>query len=317
MVGIMDYRNQTLTNRFVLLGLTDIQYLQVFYVLIFSVIYIITVLGNSLLIIAVLINVHLQTPMYFFLTNLAVIDICCASAVVPKILVNTLSLDKSVSLAECALQMFLSLVLGTTECLILAVMAYDRFVAICRPLHYNAVTNKRVCILLTAFCWSIGFINSTIHMALTFQLPFCRSHHIDHYFCEIPPILQLSCSDTWYNEVSVYISACLIVISSFCLTLASYIYIISTIFRIHSTQGRQKTFSTCASHLTVVCMYYGTIMAMYLGPHSAYSPERAKITSIIYTSVTPMLNPIIYSVRNKDIKHTITVKMIKKCVVWF
>ncbi|OCT69122.1 olfactory receptor 5V1 [Xenopus laevis] len=308
----MDYPNQTFVNRFILLGLSDIQYLQVLYVLIFSIIYVITVLGNTLLIIAVLINVHLQTSMYFFLTNLSIIDICCSSTVVPKMLVNTLSLDKSVSLVECALQMFLSLVLGATQCIILTIMAYDRFVAICKPLHYNTVMNRRVCIFLAVFCWTVGFINSSIHVVFTFQLPFCRSHHIDHYFCEIPPFLQLSCRDTWYNEVLVYISACLIVVCSFFLTLTSYVYIISTILQIHSTKGRQKTFSTCASHLTVVCIYYGTIMAMYLGPHSAYSPQRSKIASIIYTSVTPMLNPIIYSVRNYDIRQTITKKLIRK-----
>uniref|UniRef100_F7EU42 Olfactory receptor n=1 Tax=Xenopus tropicalis TaxID=8364 RepID=F7EU42_XENTR len=314
-----DNKNSNLTteNRFILLGLTEIPYQQAVWVLLLLIIYITTLSANLILLIVVRLNTQLQTPMYFFLRNLSVVDIGFSSTIVPKLLVITVALDKSVSLLECALQMYFHSALGGTDSMLLAVMAYDRFAAICKPLQYNTVMNKRFCVCMAVGCWTVGFTNAIIHVVLTFKLPFCRSHHIDHYFCEIPPILQLSCSDTWYNEVSVYISACLIVISSFCLTLASYIYIISTIFRIHSTQGRQKTFSTCASHLTVVCMYYGTIMAMYLGPHSAYSPERAKITSIIYTSVTPMLNPIIYSVRNKDIKHTITVKMIKKCVVWF
>ncbi|OCT69136.1 olfactory receptor 2G6 [Xenopus laevis] len=313
----MTVSNQTFENRFVLIGLTNIPYLQELYLLIFLIIYIITVLGNSLFIVVVRINIKLQTPMYFFLSHLSIIDVCFSSAVVPKLLVITFSQDKSVSLLECATQMYVSLVLGATECLILAVMAYDRYAAICKPLHYNTIMNKRLCICLALGCWGVGVINSTIHVFFTFQLPFCRSRHINHFFCEVPPFFRLSCQDTWFNELAMYISACIIAICAFFLTLISYIYIISSIAKIRAPQGRYKAFSTCASHLTVVAVYYGTIMFIYLHPHSAYSPEMGKIVSIIYTSVTPMLNPIIYSIRNQDIKSTLrknTYKAFSKCI---
>eukprot|EP00079_Xenopus_tropicalis_P029158 XP_012824350.1 PREDICTED: olfactory receptor 5AS1-like [Xenopus tropicalis] len=308
--------NVTSGNRFILLGLTDTLDLQAVCVLLFMIVYLITWLANSLLIMVVSINAHLQTPMYFFLLNLSIIDISMSSSTVPKILQITLAQDKSVSLLECAAQMFIVLVLGVTECTILAVMAYDRYAAICRPLHYNTIMNKRLCICLAAKCWTVGLINAVIQVFLTFQLPFCRSRHINHYFCEVPPILQLSCRDTLFNVIAMYVAACIIVICSFFLILVSYVYIISTILKIRSTEGRYKAFSTCASHLTVVSLYYCTIMSMYLRPRSAYSPETDKTVSLVYTSVTPMLNPIIYSIRNKDIKLTIRKYLTKQKILF-
>ncbi|OCT69121.1 olfactory receptor 1019 [Xenopus laevis] len=297
--------NVTIGNRFILLGLTNSSYQQAVCVLMFLTVYLITWLANSLLIIVVSINTHLRTPMYFFLINLSIIDISMSSSTLPKILQITFAQDKSVSLLECATQMFIILVLGVTECTILAVMAYDRYAAICKPLHYNTIMNKGLCIGLAAKCWIVGFINAVFQVFLTFQLPFCRSHHINHYFCEVPPFFRLSCQDTFFNVIAMYVAACVIVISSFFLILVSYVYIISTILKIRSSEGRLKAFSTCASHLSTVSLYYCTIMSMYLRPRSAYSPETDKTVSIIYTSVTPMLNPIIYSIRNKDIKLTI------------
>ncbi|XP_044127889.1 olfactory receptor 1020-like [Bufo gargarizans] len=297
------------TDMFILLGLLDVPYLQVICFLMFLVMYMITLAGNLLLIIVVKINPALQTPMYFFLSNLSFIDIFFSSTIVPKILINTLAEDKSISLLGCALQMYFSLALGATECIILAVMAYDRFAAICRPLHYNTIMNMRLCITLAVGSWTACFINSAIHVFITFQLPYCKSHHISHFFCEIPPFLQISCRDTRLNEIAMYVSAGIVVTMSFFLTLISYIHIIATIFKIQSSQGRQKAFSTCASHLTVVTLYYGTIMFMYLRPRSAYLPETDKTISVLYTVVTPMLNPFIYSVRNKDVKCTIKIKL--------
>ncbi|KAG8553755.1 hypothetical protein GDO81_003531 [Engystomops pustulosus] len=290
---------------FILLGLSDVPYLQVTCFLIFLLMYIITLAGNLLLIIVVRINPNLQTPMYFFLSNLSFIDICFSSTIVPKILVNTLAKDRSISLIGCALQMYFSLALGATECIILAVMAFDRFAAICRPLHYSTIMSRMLCVTLAVGSWMTCFMNSSIHVFITFQLPYCKSHHISHFFCEIPPFLQISCTDTRLNEIAMYVSAGIIVMMSFFLTLISYIHIISTILKIQSSQGRQKTFSTCTSHLTVVTLYYGTIMFMYLRPRSAYLPETDKTVSILYTVVTPMMNPFIYSVRNKDVKFTI------------
>ncbi|CAN2390076.1 Olfactory receptor [Pristimantis euphronides] len=301
----MELVNQSSPGRFILLGLSTVPYLQVLSFLAFLAMYLITLLANILLMTAVRINPKLQTPMYFFLTNLSFIDICFSTTVVPKILKNTLSKDRSISLAECAIQMYFHLAFGATECFILAAMAYDRFAAICKPLHYNIIMSRKTCMCLATVSWTISFINSTIQVIYTFQMSFCRSHHVNHFFCEMPPFLQISCSDTWPHEVSMYITAGIIASLSFFLILISYIYIVSTILNISSAHGRYKALSTCASHIIVVTVYYGTIMLLYLRPHSRSSPDIDKSVSIIYSAVTPMLNPIIYSVRNKDVKGSI------------
>ncbi|XP_040188639.1 olfactory receptor 5V1-like [Rana temporaria] len=307
----MEEANQTFPERFILLGLSNVLYLQAIFFIVFLVMYIITLSVNLLLIIVVSINPRLHTPMYFFLINLSIIDICFPSTTVPKILVNTLVKDRSISLLGCAGQMFFHLALGSTECLILAIMAYDRFAAICRPLHYKTIMNKMLCVSLTAGAWSISFLNSALQVVLTFQLPYCNSRHVNHFFCEVPPFLQMACGDTLLNTIAMYIAAGAVAMSSFFLTLISYVYIISNILKISSSQGRLKTFSTCGSHLTVVTLYYGTIMSMYLTPHSNHSPEIDKTVSILYTAVTPMLNPIVYSIRNKDVINTVKYTMHK------
>ncbi|XP_063804722.1 olfactory receptor 5V1-like [Pseudophryne corroboree] len=301
----MDDSNQTFPDRFILLGLTNVPYLQNIYFLVFLLMYIITLLGNFLLIIVVWTNPKLHSPMYFFLSNLSIIDVSITSSIAPIILINILSKDRSISLLGCAAQIFFSLSLEGTECIILTVMAYDRFAAICKPLYYNNIMNTKLCLYLAAGSWSVGFINAFIHVALTFQLPFCRSHHVNHFFCEIPPFLRLSCRDTQLNQIAVYISAGSIVFCSFFLTLISYVHIISSILKIRYSQGRSTAFFTCASHLNVVTLYYGAILFMYARPSSAYANGTDKIVSILYTTVTPMLNPFIYSVRNKDVKDTI------------
>ncbi|XP_073493807.1 olfactory receptor 5V1-like [Phyllobates terribilis] len=310
----MEGTNQTSPGSFILLGLSNVLHFQIICFVIFLVMYIMTLAGNVLLVIVVRINSKLQTPMYFFLSNLSIIDICFSSTIVPKILINTISEDRSISILGCAFQMYFHLALGATECILLAIMAYDRFVAICKPLHYTNIMSKILCSCLAAGSWSFCFMNSAIHVVLTFHLPYYRSHHINHFFCEMPPFFQLSCKDTWFNELAMYISAVIIASSSFVLTLISYVHIIYTILKIRSSQGRQKAFSTCASHLTVVSLYYGTIMFMYMRPRSMHSPETDKTVSILYTAVTPMLNPIIYSMRNKDVKSTIKIKLIRQSV---
>ncbi|XP_044127334.1 olfactory receptor 5V1-like [Bufo gargarizans] len=304
----MEQLNHTTVRSFILLGLSTIPHLQAIYFLLFFIIYIITLSGNVLLIVVVRLNSCLHTPMYFFLTNLSFIDICFSSTIVPKLLVNTLSQDKSISFIGCASQMYFSLALGATECITLSMMAYDRYVAICNPLRYQIIMNKKLCVCLAAFSWIVSFLNAIIHAALTFQLPYCKSHHVSHFFCEMPPLFKLSCQDTFFNEVAVYISGGIIALCSFLLTTVSYFRIITTILKIRSTNGRYKAFSTCASHLSVVSLYYGTIMFMYLRPRNSYSPDRDRAISILYTVVTPMLNPIIYSIRNKDVKGTIKQK---------
>ncbi|XP_073498369.1 olfactory receptor 5V1-like [Phyllobates terribilis] len=310
----MEGTNQKSPGSSILLGLSNVLHFQIICFVIFLVMYIMTLAGNVLLVIVVRINSKLQTPMYFFLSNLSIIDICFSSTIVPKILINTISEDRSISILGCAFQMYFHLALGATECILLAIMAYDRFVAICKPLHYTNIMSKILCSCLAAGSWSFCFMNSAIHVVLTFHLPYCRSHHINHFFCEMPPFFQLSCKDTWFNELAMYISAVIIASSSFVLTLISYVHIIYTILKIRSSQGRQKAFSTCASHLTVVSLYYVTIMFMYMRPRSMHSPETDKTVSILYTAVTPMLNPIIYSMRNKDVKSTIKIKLIRQSV---
>ncbi|XP_068110962.1 olfactory receptor 2G3-like [Hyperolius riggenbachi] len=303
----MEHSNKTSPVHFILLGLSSDPHLQVVFFLAFLAMYLISLSGNFLLIIVVSLNPKLQIPMYFFLCNLSIIDVCFSSTIAPIILFNTLSEDRSISLSGCAAQMFFSLAFGATECILLAMMAYDRYVAICKPLHYRSIMNKKICIGLAFVAWTTGFVNSIIQVIITFQLPFCKSHHVNSYFCEVPPFLRMSCRDTRINEISMYIAAGIMVSCSFLLILVSYIRIISSIIKIRSSQGRHKAFSTCASHLIVVTLYYGTIMFNYLQPHSEYT-ETDKAVSILYTVVTPMLNPIIYSIRNKDIKGSIMMK---------
>ncbi|KAM4013505.1 olfactory receptor 5V1-like [Anomaloglossus baeobatrachus] len=306
----MENSNQTSPNFFFLLGLSTVPYLQNLCFLIVLVMYMCTFSGNLLLIIVVSTNPTLHTPMYFFLSNLSVIDICFSSTIVPVLLKNTLSKDRSISLLGCGFQMFFALVLGATECILLSVMAYDRFAAICRPLHYNTIMNKRICVCLALLSWGMGVINALIHVTLIFQLPFCKSQ-VNNFFCEVPPFLRLSCKEPWLNEVAMYVATGILVIFAFFMTVVSYIHIISTVLKIHSSKGRQKAFSTCASHLTVITVYYGTITFVYLQPRSSFTSEADKAVSVLYTVVTPMLNPIIYSIRNKDVKNG-ALKLIKK-----
>ncbi|XP_044127351.1 olfactory receptor-like protein OLF3 [Bufo gargarizans] len=305
----MEQLNQTTSLRFILLGLSTDPFLQVVFFFIFLIMYIITISGNLLFIIIVRINPSLHSPMFFFLTNLSMIDIIFSSSIVPVILMNTLSKDKSISLLGCVTQMLFSLAMGATEILILAFMAYDRFAAICRPLHYNTIMNKKLCFFSAAVSWNVGFMNSTLQVILTFQLPFCNSFNTNHYFCEVPAFIRMSCGDTFPNELSIYITGTILAIGCFYLILISYIHIISEVLKIISSEGRQKSISTCASHLTVVTLFFGTLMVMYLRPHSKkytnYSGNPDKIVPILYTTVTPMLNPFIYSIRNKDVKNTL------------
>ncbi|KAM3919041.1 olfactory receptor 5V1-like [Leptodactylus fuscus] len=309
----MEQINQTTSRRFILLGLSNVPHLQVIFFVILLAMYLMTISGNLLLIITVRINPMLHSPMYFFLTTLSFIDIFISSSIVPLILTNTLAKDRSISLLGCAAQMFFSLVLGDAECILLAVMAYDRFVAICRPLHYNTIMNKTLCLYLIVGSWSVGIIDSVAMATLIFQLPFCNLD-INHYFCEAPALIPMSCGDTFLNELYMYITGAIIALCSFFLVLISYVHIISNILKITSSQGWQKSFSTCASHLTVVTLYYGNIMFIYLRPHpkNSTSNETDKVLSIIYTVVTPMLNPFIYSIRNKDVKNTIITQLKKK-----
>uniref|UniRef100_A0A452GP59 Olfactory receptor n=1 Tax=Gopherus agassizii TaxID=38772 RepID=A0A452GP59_9SAUR len=280
--------NSTTITGFILLGFSDIPSLQHLFFSVFLVTYIVTLAGDLLIVVLTLADPALHTPMYFFLRNLSLLEMCYTSVNVPKMLGNLFSGDKAISFIGCAMQTYFSFFLGGSECFLLASMAYDRYVAICKPLHYPVVMNRKVSTGLAAGSWLSGLLMSFGHTSMVFTLPFCRSHEINHFFCDIPPLLKLACGDTSHNEMAVFIMAFFFVIFPFMLILMSY--------------GRRKSFSTCSSHLVVVTLFYGSACIMYLKPNSSHSPDTDKFLSLFYTVITPMLNPIIYILRNKEVK---------------
>nr|XP_006133614.1 olfactory receptor 1038-like [Pelodiscus sinensis] len=307
----MEKGNQTVVNEFILSGLTNIPDLQVPLFWVFLLIYVITLIGNGGMILLITIDSRLHTPMYFFLKSLSFCDLCYSTLIAPKMLQNFLAERKVISWPACAVQMYLNGALSDTECLLLAVMAYDRYMAICNPLLYRATMSRRFCNQLVAGVCAVGLVESMIVTCLTFRLSFCRSNVINHFFCDMAPLLVLACSDTHINENLVMISTCFIVLCSVVTILLSYACSISAILQIHSVEGRRKAFSTCASHLTLVVMFYGTFLFMYLRPISTYSMDTDKMASILYTLVITMLNPFIYSLRNREVKDALK-KAMKK-----
>uniref|UniRef100_A0A670ITJ3 Olfactory receptor n=1 Tax=Podarcis muralis TaxID=64176 RepID=A0A670ITJ3_PODMU len=295
----MEKDNITETKEFYLIELSDVPEVRISLFLVFLLIYLITLAGNGAIILAIAREVQLQTPMYFFLSNLSFLDILSPTVTVPKMLQVFMSEDKTISFAGCVLQLFLLIDFVGTEVFLLAVMAYDRYVAICSPLHYTNIMSTRLCMQLAAgaIC---GIVNSTVHTVFIFSLSFCNSNVINHFFCDTPPILKLSCSDTHTIDILHFILSTIIALTTFVIILVSYMYILLAILKIRSPQGQQKAFSTCASHLTAVAIFYGTIIFMYLRPSSSFSMDQDKIVSLFYTLVIPMLNPLIYSLRNKD-----------------
>ncbi|XP_037653760.1 olfactory receptor 12-like [Choloepus didactylus] len=297
--------NFTPVSEFVLLGFTGDPKMQTMLFLILLILYIIAVIGNFGMIIIISADAHLHTPMYTFLQNLSFLDICYSSTIAPRALINCLKEDHTVSFSGCATQFFFLSLFGTTEAFLLASMAYDRFIAICKPLLYSMSMPHKVCVLLVLGSYLWGVVNAITQTTMTFNLSFCGSNEINDFFCDVPPLLSLSCSDTFINQL-VLLGFCGCIISStFLIVLVSYIYIISTILRIHNMQGCQKAFSTCASHLTGVCLFFGTVFFMYAQPGAISSMEQSKVVSIFYTIVIPMLNPLIYSLRNKDVKQAL------------
>uniref|UniRef100_A0A8D0H645 G-protein coupled receptors family 1 profile domain-containing protein n=1 Tax=Sphenodon punctatus TaxID=8508 RepID=A0A8D0H645_SPHPU len=239
--------------------------------------------------------------MYFFLSNLSFLDICYASSIVPRMLVSLATGYKIISYSGCKVQMFIALTCGINECILLAVMAYDRYVAVCLPLRYTVVMSWRVCVTLVVFSWLISFSLSVVPV-FGLPMPFCGPNEIDHFFCEVPAVIQLACADTSYNETVMFSGDIFTLLVPFFFIVATYGRIISAVLRIRSAQGKRKAFSTCASHLMAVALFYGTAIFMYMQPQSSHSPKQDKMASVFYTVVTPMLNPLIYSLRNKDVK---------------
>ncbi|XP_018420035.1 PREDICTED: olfactory receptor 1019-like [Nanorana parkeri] len=305
--------NNTHFKEFILLGLTDDPKLEIILFVLFLIFYIVTLFGNIGIIIAIWVDSRLHTPMYFFLNNLSFLDLCYATIITPKTLVNFLSKSKAIGYNECAVQMFFFAASVSTECLLLGVMAYDRYVAICNPLLYSSVMAKRICMQLVAGAYTLGYLNSTLHTICTFQLPFCKTNKINHFFCDVPPLLKLSCTKTTMNEALMFIFGGFIESSSLSIIIVSYSYIISTILRIRSKEGRKKAFSTCASHLLAVTIFYSTILFMYLRPTSAYSMSQDRVASVFYSVVIPMLNPLIYSLRNNEVTQALKKIKAKYC----
>ncbi|NWX40867.1 O10A7 protein, partial [Steatornis caripensis] len=293
--------NCTTVTRFILLGLLRHTELQTLSVFVFLLIYTITIIGNSLIII-VTVHPSFYTPMYFFLRVLSFIDICTTSVIVPKMLVNFLSQDKSISYIGCAAQLYFLIFLAAAECYLLVAMAYDRYVAICNPLRYPVVMNRRVCFSLVLLCFLTGNVVSVVQTVWVFTLPFCGPNKINYFFCDISPLIILLCTETSLYEIQATITTVFVIFTPFSLILLSYIFIISRILTMPSGKGRYKTFCTCSSHLLVVMLYYGSGSLIYLRPKFSYPQDAKKALAFVYTTVTPMLNPIIYSLRNKDVK---------------
>ncbi|XP_033014599.1 olfactory receptor 1102-like [Lacerta agilis] len=293
-------------NEFVFVGLTNNLILRIVLFLVFLAIYIATLVGNLGLFVLIRACPRLHTPMYFFLSNLSLLDACFSSVVAPKTFVNLLADKKTISLTGCALQMYFVIGLGSTECFLLAAMAYDRYVAICKPLLYPVLMSPRICTFLVLGSYALGLLHSLLHTLFTFRLSFCQSNEINHVYCDITALLSLSCSDTYINERLIFFEAGLVEGSTILSVIVSYMYILINIVRISSRAGRLKAFSTCTSHLTAVTIFHGAILILHFRPNSGsrsfLQDITDKILAVFYTIVIPLLNPLIYSLRNKEVK---------------
>ncbi|XP_055994569.1 olfactory receptor 5T3-like [Sorex fumeus] len=295
-------KNGTEVTVFILTGFTDDFEMQVLLFLLFLAIYLFTVIGNLGLVVLVIGDSRLHNPMYYFLSVLSFLVACYSTVVTPKMLVNFLSEDKSISYYGCAAQMLLFVSLGSTECFLLAAMAYDRFEAIYNPLLYSVSMSPRVYVSLIVASYIAGILHATVHTVATFSLSYCASNEIKHVFCDIPPLLAISCSDTHANQLLLFYLVGAVEVVTIFIVLISYAFILVAILRMRSAEGRRKVFSTCGSHLTGVSIYHGTILFTYVRPSSGNASVHDMVVSVFYTIVIPMLNPIIYSLRNKDVK---------------
>ncbi|KAM8970868.1 olfactory receptor 5W2-like [Sarcophilus harrisii] len=297
--------NYSNPSEFIFLGITSDPELKVMFFVLCLIIYLVIVLGNHGMVILIRIDTQLHLPMYFFLSHMSFCDLCYPSAIGPKMLVDFFAKDKNISFTGCALQLLFYSFFGDSDCLLLAVMAFDRYMTISNPLLYTVNISSRVCYSLIAGVFMVGFINALIDTILMFTLNFCRSNKINHFFCDIPPLLSLFCSDTYINELILFIIFGFIETVTISGVLISYCYIFLSVLKIHSTEGRSKAFSTCSSHLTVFTIFQGTVLFMYFRPSSTHSLDQDKMTSLFYTLVVPMLNPLIYSLRNKYVKEAL------------
>nr|XP_023968237.1 olfactory receptor 6N1-like [Chrysemys picta bellii] len=302
----IDWRNQTTVTQLILLGFGDLHHLQILLFLLFLVIYMATLAGNTLILVLVVTGQHLHTPMYFFLGNFSYLEIGYTSTFLPRLLSSLLTGDRTISFSGCITQLYFSCSLAATECYLLAVMSYDRYLAICKPLHYSTLMNNRFRLQLAAGSWLNGCLASAVLILFISQLIFCGPNKIDHFYCDPIPLMELSCSDTHLSMLVDFILACVFTLPPFLLTLMSYVFILVSILRIPSTTGRQKAFSTCSSHLTVVTIFYGTIMTVHMLPKRDALRDLKKVLSFCFTVLTPLVNPLIYSLRNREVKEALS-----------
>uniref|UniRef100_M3Z3X6 Olfactory receptor n=2 Tax=Mustela putorius furo TaxID=9669 RepID=M3Z3X6_MUSPF len=308
----MDMENSSLVTEFILVGLTKYSEIQLPLFFLFLGIYIVTVAGNVGLVTLIGLNSHLHTPMYYFLFNLSFIDLCYSSVITPKLLVNFVSEPNTISYAACMTQLFFYCFFVSAECYVLTVMAYDRYVAICKPLLYTVTMSPQVCSLLAVIVYVGAFIGAWAHTGCMLRLTFCDANTINHYMCDILPLLELSCTSTHVNELVVLIVVGFDVGVPSLTIIVSYTFILASILRIRSTEGRSKAFSTCSSHIIVVSVFFGSGAFMYLHPSSVLSMDQGKVSTVFYTIVVPMLNPLIYSFRNKEVKVALKKRLSRK-----
>ena len=298
----MTGRNQTIISEFLLLGLPIRPDQQDLFYTLFLAMYVTTVLGNLLIMVLIRLDPHLHTPMYLFLSNLSFSDLCFSSVTMPKLLQNMQSQDLSIPYAGCLTQMYFFLFFADLEDFLLVAMAYDRYVAICFPLHYTTIMSPRLCLFLVVLSWVLTTFHAMLHTLLMARLHFCEDNVIAHFFCDMSALLKLSCSDTRVNELVIFITGGLILVIPFLLIITSYARIVSSTLKVPSARGIRKAFSTCGSHLTVVSLFYGTVIGLYLCPSANNSTVKETVMAVMYSVVTPMLNPFIYSLRNRDMK---------------
>ncbi|XP_066434057.1 olfactory receptor 13C9-like [Eleutherodactylus coqui] len=307
----MIWKNETILREFVLLGLSSDPKTQVALFILFTSVYTIILIGNFLIIVLVLTDANLHTPMYFFLSNLSFLDLCYSTSTLPRTLRDLLSINKVISYGECAAQMYISLSLGVSECVLLVIMAYDRYVAICYPLHYTTIMSKMVCVRLAVGTWMSGFLLSASLVTLTLKVDLCGHNKINHFLCEMLEILSLGCGNIILVELIIFIAGLIFLLTPVTFIVTSYVNIIVNILKIASSSGRRKAFSTCSSHMMVVVIFYGSAMASYMKPRSSSLPGTDKVIAVFYAIVTPMLNPMIYTLRNNDVKAAF-IKLITK-----
>ncbi|NXN73562.1 O1030 protein, partial [Himantopus himantopus] len=300
-----EWKNKTVVTEFIFLGFGNGPELDSLLFLMFLSIYVVTITGNVFIIVLTVANQHLHTPMYFFLGNLACLEICYSSNILPRMLLSYLSGDRSISVKGCFTQYYFFGCLAAAECYLLAVMSYDRYLAVCKPLHYRSRMNSQLCLQLGAASWISGFLSNSILTFLISNLDFCGPNEIEHFFCDSFPMIKLSCSDTHVTGLVTSVVAGVCSLPPFLLTFSSYLYIIITVMSIPSATGRKKAFSTCSSHLIVVILFYWSILTVYVLPHHNTQISLSKVFSVFYTIVTPLVNPLIYSLRNKEVKEAL------------